>query len=80
MIINYESVLRDLLDINKMGPDFVILDEAQRIKNFSTITAQNIKRIQKKHALAITGTPIENRLTDLYSIMQFVEPDLLTPL
>lgn len=80
VITNYESVLRDLLDINKMGPDFVILDEAQRIKNFSTITAQNIKRIQKKHALAITGTPIENRLTDLYSIMQFVEPDLLTPL
>jgi len=80
VITNYESVLRDLRDINKMVPDFVILDEAQRIKNFSTITAQNIKRIQKKHALAITGTPIENRLTDLYSIMQFVEPDLLTPL
>ena len=80
VITNYESVLRDLLDINQMGPDFVILDEAQRIKNFSTITAQNIKKIQKKHALAITGTPIENRLTDLYSIMQFVEPDLLTPL
>lgn len=80
VITNYESVLRDLREINKMGPDFVILDEAQRIKNFSTVTAQNIKQIQKKHALAITGTPIENRLTDLYSIMQFVEPGLLTPL
>ena len=80
VITNYESVLRDLHEINKMGPDFVILDEAQRIKNFSTVTSQNIKRIQRKHALAITGTPIENRLTDLYSIMQFVEPGLLTPL
>lgn len=80
IIVNYETVLRDLLEINKMQPDFVVLDEAQRIKNFKTITAQNIKQIQKRHSLVITGTPIENRLSDLYSIMQFVQPDLLTPL
>src|SRR5699024_6059870 len=66
--------------MNKMDTDFIILDEAQRIKNYTTITAQNIKKLHKKHALVITGTPIENRLTDLYSVMQFIDPDFLTPL
>src|SRR5690606_13393231 len=80
MILNYETVLRDLHAINKMDPDFIILDEAQRIKNFDTITAATIKRLRKKHSLVITGTPIENRLTDLYSIMQFVDRDFLEPL
>lgn len=80
MIANYETVLRDLHEMNKMDTDFVILDEAQRIKNFSTITAQNIKRLKRKHALVITGTPLENRLIDLYSIVGFVDPDFLAPL
>lgn len=80
MVLNYETVLRDLQVINKMETDFIILDEAQRIKNFDTITANTIKRLHKKHALVITGTPIENRLTDLYSIMQFVDREFLEPL
>lgn len=80
MIANYETVLRDLHLMNKMDTDFVILDEAQKIKNFSTITAQNIKQLVKKHALVITGTPIENRLIDLYSIVQFIDPHFLAPL
>lgn len=80
LIVNYETVMRDWREINKMDPDFIILDEAQKIKNFSTITAQSIKLLTKKHALVITGTPIENRLIDLYSIVQFVDPYYLTPL
>ena len=80
LIINYETVLRDLRAINKTEPDFVILDEAQKIKNFTTITAQNIKQLYKKHSLVITGTPIENRISDLYSIVQFIDPDYLAPL
>lgn len=80
LIINYETVLRDGLVINEFEPDFIILDEAQRIKNFATKTAQSIKRLKKKHNLVITGTPIENKLIDLYSIVQFVSPEFLTPL
>ena len=79
-IANYETVLRDYREMNRMEPDFVILDEAQKIKNFSTITAQSIKLLEKKHALVITGTPIENRLIDLYSIVQFIDPQFLAPL
>jgi SNF2 family DNA or RNA helicase len=79
-VVNYETVLRDWHAINKADYDLIILDEAQRIKNFDTITAQSIKQLQKKHSLVITGTPIENKLVDLYSIMQFVNPELLGPL
>jgi len=80
VIVNYETVLRDWREMNRMETDFIILDEAQKIKNFSTITAQSIKLLEKKHALVITGTPIENRLIDLYSIVQFIDPQFLAPL
>ena len=79
LIINYETVLHDLRVINKTEPDFIILDEAQKIKNFHH-PAQNIKQLYKKHSLVITGTPIENRISDLYSIVQFVDPGYLAPL
>ncbi len=78
-IINYETVLRDLPFINKANYDFVILDEAQKIKNYETRTANAVKAIQKKHALVITGTPLENKLLDLYSIVQFIDQKFLTP-
>lgn len=80
LIINYETVLRDGRELNKHDIDFIILDEAQRIKNYETQTARSIKRLNKKHALVITGTPIENRLTDLFSIMDFLDPEFLNPL
>ncbi len=78
-IINYETVLRDLNAINKAGYDFVILDEAQKIKNYETKTANAVKAINRKHALVITGTPIENKLLDLYSIVQFIDSYFLAP-
>lgn len=80
LIINYETVLRDFNVINDNAIDFIILDEAQRIKNYDTKTAQSIKQLSKKHALVITGTPIENKLIDLYSIVQFIDPYFLAPL
>jgi len=78
-IINYETVLRDLPYINKSNYDFVILDEAQKIKNYETQTANAVKAIRKKHALVITGTPLENKLLDLYSIVQFLDQNFLAP-
>ena len=79
-ISNYEAVMRDILTIAEWKPDFVILDEAQRIKNFETKTHRAIQSIPHTHSLVITGTPIENKLEDLYSIIQFSDPTLLTPL
>ena len=68
-IINYETVLRDQVAINQAGFDLLILDEVQRGKNYETKTAASLSRIIAKHKLAITGTPIENRLIDIYSVM-----------
>ncbi len=80
LIANYEAVLRDVTIIKNYPPDLVILDEAQRIKNYETKTSTAVKSIPRKHSLVITGTPIENRLIDLYSVMNFIDPELLAPL
>lgn len=79
-ITNYEAVLRDVTIISRFSPDLVILDEAQRIKNFNTKTAEAVKSISRKHSLVLTGTPLENKLEDVYSIMQFLDPYMLSPL
>jgi superfamily II DNA or RNA helicase len=78
-ITNYDTVYRDLDLIQAWGPDLVILDEAQRIKNWSTRTARSVKRITSPFALVLTGTPLENRLEELISIVQFVDPFRLGP-
>jgi len=80
-IVNYEQMLADSLDVNtRMHPDIVVLDEAQRIKNWSAKTTQAIKRLRSRYAFILTGTPIENRLDELYSLMDFLNPSLLGPL
>ena len=80
-ILNYELLLRDLSLINEVvRPDLVILDEAQRIKNWRTKIATAVKLIPSRYAFVLTGTPLENRLEDLYSLMQVVDPKILGPL
>ncbi len=80
-IMNYELVLRDLSVINEvLNPDLLILDEAQRIKNWRTKIASTIKLIPSRYAFVLTGTPLENRLEDLFSLMQVVDSDVLGPL
>jgi len=80
LIANYESVLRDYRIINKFSADFLILDEAQKIKNYETRTSAVIGSLQRKHTLVITGTPLENKLVDLYTIIKYVDDRLLSPL
>jgi len=79
-IVNYETILRDATAINKAGMDFLIMDEAQRAKNYETKTASSLKRIEAKHKLIITGTPIENRLIDIFSLFSILDPGFLGPL
>ncbi len=80
LIANYESILRDQLIINKAAFDFLILDEAQRAKNYETKTASSLKKLKTKHTLIITGTPIENKLIDLFSIIAIFDQYFLGPL
>ncbi|MEA3273721.1 MAG: DEAD/DEAH box helicase [Pseudomonadota bacterium] len=80
-VINYELVLRDVSAINEtLRPDLLILDEAQRIKNWRTKIAAAVKRIPTRYAFVLSGTPLENRLEDLYSLMQVVDQRVLGPL
>jgi superfamily II DNA or RNA helicase len=78
-LMNYDTVHTDLDLIEAWGPDLVILDEAQRIKNWSTRVARSVKRIVSPYALVLTGTPLENRLEELISIVQFVDRYRLGP-
>lgn len=79
-ITNYETLARDLEFIRAWSPDVVIVDEAQRIKNWNTIAARALKCIESPYALVLTGTPLENRLEELVSIVQFVDGHRLGPL
>src|SRR5262245_6915859 len=80
-IVNYEQVLADADDINALlAPDVVVLDEAQRIKNWHTKTAKRVKELRSPYAFVLTGTPIENRIDELYSIVQYLDPELVGPL
>ncbi|MBI5451274.1 MAG: DEAD/DEAH box helicase [Gammaproteobacteria bacterium] len=78
-ITNYETLTRDLDLIQSWAPDVVIVDEAQRIKNWSTVAARALKRIDSPYAIVLTGTPLENRLEELISIVQFVDQHRLGP-
>jgi superfamily II DNA or RNA helicase len=78
-IANYDTVHSDLDLIARWSPDLVILDEAQRIKNWNTRTARNVKRIASPYAMVLTGTPLENRLEELVSIVEFVDKHRLGP-
>ena len=80
-IVNYEQMVADTQDVNALlAPDIVVLDEAQRIKNWSTKTAQAVKRLRSSYAFVLTGTPIENRIDELHSLMDFLNPAVLGPL
>ena len=78
-IVSYHTASNDAKEISSTFPDLIILDEAQRIKNFLTKTARNIKRIPSTYALVLTGTPLENKLEELYSVVQFLDPFILGP-
>jgi len=78
-ICNYEQVLRDIVTIERVPWDLIILDEAQRIKNWETKTSQTIKALKSPFALVLTGTPLENRLEELFSIVEFIDDRRLGP-
>ena len=80
-LANYEQVRPDVEEINTtLAPDVIILDEAQRIKNWQTKTATSVKRLKSPYAFVLTGTPVENRIDEIYSIAQFLDPQLFGPL
>jgi ERCC4-related helicase len=81
LLANYEQIRPDVEELNNiLAPDVIILDEAQRIKNWQTKTAISIKRLKSPYAFVLTGTPVENRIDEIYSIVQFLDPNIFGPL
>jgi len=80
-LCNYEQIMVDADEIQSLlAPDVIILDEAQRIKNWQTKTANAVKQLNSRYAFVLTGTPLENRIDEIYSIVQFLDPHLFGPL
>lgn len=78
-ICNYEQVLRDIMSIESARWDLIILDEGQRIKNWEAQTTRVVKSLKSRFALVLSGTPLENRLDELYSVVQFLDGRHLGP-
>jgi superfamily II DNA or RNA helicase len=79
LVMGYEQLLKDFEQVAALAPDLVVLDEAQRIKNFATKTAVYVKALTPEYRLVLTGTPMENRLDELASLLDWVDDVALAP-
>src|SRR5439155_24641850 len=78
-LTSYELVLKDVRYMHELSPDLIILDEAQRIRNWTTATARTIKQLKSRYTFVLTGTPLENKLEELFSVVEFVDGRRLGP-
>ena len=77
VITTYSLALRDKEHLAAIEWEYVVVDEAQNIKNDAAKQTQAIKKLNAGHKIALTGTPVENRLSELWSIMEFLNPGYL---
>jgi superfamily II DNA or RNA helicase len=77
VLTTYGTLRRDAVSLADVSFDYVVLDEAQAIKNAATAGAKAARLLKGEHRLALSGTPVENRLADLWSIFEFLNPGLL---
>jgi superfamily II DNA or RNA helicase len=77
VLTTYGTLRRDVPVLKDHRFDYVVLDEAQAIKNAGTATAKAVRLLQADHRLALTGTPVENHIGELYSLFDFLNPGLL---
>ena len=77
VLVTYGTLRRDITDICDVSFDYVVLDEAQTIKNAGTAAAKAARLLKGEHRLALSGTPIENHLGELWSLFEFLNPGVL---
>jgi SNF2 family DNA or RNA helicase len=77
VLTTYGTLRRDILTLKEIPFDYVVLDEAQTIKNAGSQVAKAVRLLKAEHRVALTGTPIENHVGDLWSIFEFLNPGLL---
>jgi len=79
LVMNYEQLLRDLPAVRRFAPSLVVLDEAQRIKNWATKSSAYVMSLEPEWRLVLTGTPLENRLEELATLLDWVDDTALAP-
>jgi superfamily II DNA or RNA helicase len=80
-LVTYEQMLTDALEVNaRLRPEIVILDEAQRIRNWNNKTALAVKRLRSRYAWVLTDAPLDERIDELYSLVSFLDPSVFGPL
>jgi superfamily II DNA or RNA helicase len=77
VLSTYGTLLRDVPQLSEILFDYVVLDEAQAIKNASTASAKAVRLLRGEHRLALSGTPVENHLGELWSLFEFLNPGML---
>jgi len=77
LVTSYGTLRRDAPRLREVGFTWVVLDEAQAIKNASTASAKAARLLQARHRLALSGTPVENHLGELWSLFEFLNPGML---
>ncbi|OQY39480.1 MAG: hypothetical protein B6226_01765 [Candidatus Cloacimonetes bacterium 4572_65] len=77
LIASYSIIQNDIKELMNYKFNYVILDEAQHIKNVSALRTKAIKKLKSKHRLALTGTPLENEISEIWSLFDFLLPNYL---
>jgi SNF2 family DNA or RNA helicase len=77
VLTTYGTIRRDIARLQGLKFDYVILDEAQAIKNADSDSAKSVRLLEAGHRLALSGTPIQNHLGELYSLFEFLNPGML---
>lgn len=78
-VVSIHSLANDLKTLGEMHFDMVVVDEIQRLKNWDTKLSQNLRRLSSDYTVVLSGTPLENKIEELYSVMEFVDPYCLGP-
>lgn len=76
VITSYSTLCNDIHFMNMICWNIVILDEAQNIKNFDSERAKKCKAIRRNQSIAVTGTPFENHISDILSLLEFIQPNV----
>jgi superfamily II DNA or RNA helicase len=78
-IVSYNAMANDVKTLRRMHTDLLVMDEVQRLKNWNTQISRAARRVESNYTVLLSGTPLENRLRELYSVMQFVDQFCLGP-
>jgi len=77
ILVTYGTLRRDIAELKDVAFDYVVLDEAQAVKNAATDSARAVRLLRGEHRLALSGTPVENHIGELWSLFEFLNPGLL---